>query len=82
MTLNYDIDKKDLHSCHCADRVENESKKVTLTISLKRCPERLCYSEGLGATILLCHDIEMGPHLKSSGELVARQDKDLFKVFH
>ena len=34
VTLNYDIDKKDVHSCHSADHVEKESKKVT--ISLKR----------------------------------------------
>ena len=41
----------------------------------------MCYSEGLGATILLFHDIEMGSRLKSSGGLVAREDKDSFKVF-
>ena len=41
----------------------------------------MCYSEGLGATILLFHDIEMGLHLKSSGGLVAGEDKDSFKVF-
>ena len=34
VTLNYDIDKKDVHICHSADHVEKESKKVT--ISLKR----------------------------------------------
>ena len=34
VTLNYDIDKKDVHSCHSVDHVEKESKKVT--ISLKR----------------------------------------------
>ena len=47
---------------------------------------RLCHSEGLGAMILLyilvmIIDAQMVSHLKSSGGLIARQDKDLFKVF-
>ena len=47
---------------------------------------RLCYKDALGAMILLyivvmIIDAEMVSHLKSSGGLIARQDKDLFKVF-
>ena len=47
---------------------------------------RLCHKDALGAMILLyivvmIIDAEMVSHLKSSGGLIARQDKDLFKVF-
>ena len=36
VTLNYDIDKKDVHICHSADHVEKESKKVTISLKMPK----------------------------------------------